>query len=381
MYNKNRVISGLFGLVGFRQFTNLTFPETIDAALLESRSGLIVEDEQPLLTPENIWHAKPETKTINDFLTEVVNSSINKLLRTVFTEKKTNKITKSIFESRNLFKGSGTFTDLVTKQGRFVGFEITPHYFKNIVVKINRIGLQFTEAQTALPLYVFHASKTDAVNSEPVTTPVPVSFFWHTPSQEIILEFDNHTLQAGGSYYLGYFEDDITGQAINRQIDYRQERPCLTCRNYEYESLALYSKFFTISPIEVKSEYLNGSGMFEVDKVIYSGSTNYGLNLSVSAYCDLSRFIIENEDVLADALAKQISKDLLEKLAYNLESSEIAERLRQNAMVALDDDNNQNQGVRSEYRDLVEGLSFDYSDLDTPCLPCNNKNGIKFSSL
>ena len=378
MFNKQKVRE-LFGLVGFKPFSNTTIPESLNANLQESRSGIMVNDKHALLTPENIWKIKPTVNELNTYLQEIYYTSINDLLSVTFTKKKTEKVTKSIFEDRNMFKGAGRFLDLENKQGRFVGFKITPHQYKNIVIRINRIGVQFTQLEN-IPFYLYKEGTKEPLQTFNIQNPLLSSFYWHT--ENLLLEFDDHTNYPAGSYYLGYYEDDLTGQAVKRNLMHHSERKnCGYCNNYEYDSFRLYGKYFKVQPIEVANGGLDGTNLFDIGQVAYSSTNNYGLNLSFSVFCDLSRFIIQNEDVLADALAFQIGLKLLESFAYNIEVSGDSARLAQLAMVALDSDKNGNVGYRKMYENFVKGLDFDFSDLSSPCLPKGRSKGIKLGTI
>ena len=378
MFNKQKVRE-LFGLVGFKPFSNTTIPESLNANLQESRSGIMVNDKHALLTPENIWKIKPTVNELNTYLQEIYYTSINDLLSVTFTKKKTEKVTKSIFEDRNMFKGAGRFLDLENKQGRFVGFKITPHQYKNIVIRINRIGVQFTQLEN-IPFYLYKEGTKEPLQTFNIQNPLLSSFYWHT--ENLLLEFDDHTNYPAGSYYLGYYEDDLTGQAVKRNLMHHSEsKNCGYCNNYEYDSFRLYGKYFKVQPIEVANGGLDGTNLFDIGQVAYSSTNNYGLNLSFSVFCDLSRFIIQNEDVLADALAFQIGLKLLESFAYNIEVSGDSARLAQLAMVALDSDKNGNVGYRKMYENFVKGLDFDFSDLSSPCLPKGRSKGIKLGAI
>ena len=379
MYNKQKVRE-LFGLVGFKTFSNTTIPENLNPNLQESRSGIMVNDKHALLTPENIWKIKPTVNELNTFLEEIYYTSINDLLSVTFTKKKTEKVTKSIFEDRNMFRGAGRLLDLENKKGRFVGFKITPYQYKNIVIRINRVGVQFTQLEN-IPFYLYKEGTKEPLRTFNIQNPLLSSFYWHT-EPNLLLEFDDHRNHPAGSYYFGYYEDDLTGQAVKRNLIHHSERKnCGYCNNYEYDSFRLYGKYFKVQPIEVANGNLDGTNLFDTDNVAYATTNNYGLNLSFSVFCDLSRFIIQNEDILADALAFQIGLKLLESFVYNIEVSGDSARLAQLAMVALDSDKNGNVGYRKMHENFVKGLDFDFSDLSSPCLPKGRSRGIKLGAI
>ena len=72
--------------------------------------------------------------------------------------------------------------------------------------------------------------------------------------------------------------------------------------------------------------------------------------------------------------------DILTDMANNTETSGIAEKLKQNAQIALyKSDGSPNMILKDLYA-TAKRTDFNFSDLDTPCLP-NNQKGVKYGNI
>ena len=170
MFNPTTIQQCMVSLLGWRNDANPDVPQITSPELLQSDSGLIYNDFHPLLSIENIVNTLPEDKTIDDYLAEKVASGISKGLTKVMIEKKLNESTKTLLNSSKLFDGIGRFQDTIISDGSFVGIEVEifPSYGTKVI--IDKIGLQFTQPQTNLPIYIYHTSQIDAIKVVSATT-------------------------------------------------------------------------------------------------------------------------------------------------------------------------------------------------------------------
>ena len=142
----------------------------------------------------------------------------------MFTNKKINESTKTFLDSVQVVDGAARLEDTVVTSSRFVGFKIDLKRANNVKAVINYIGLQFTEIQTGLNIYLYHSSQKAAVGTWSLTSAAANSFDWLSAATPTAGSNDMHyvnyaaNIDSGGSYYLGYFEDDITGSAIEKDI-------------------------------------------------------------------------------------------------------------------------------------------------------------------
>lgn len=383
MFNPTTIQNCMTSLLGWRNDANPDVPQITDPNLLQTDSGLIYNDFHPLLTIENITNTIPEDKTINDYLNEKVNSGINKAMTKVVLEKKLNESTKTLLNSSKLFDGIGRFQDTVISNGRFVGveLEIFPTYGAKVI--IDKIGLQFTQTQTNLPIYIFHTSQIDPIQTITASTTKSNSLEWLTLSQTIDLSYLSDNYDSGGMFYIGYFQDDISGQAIKKEFNFLQG-PCNTCRGGS-NAMKVWNErlnFVRIVPVEVSNSDLNGTQMFDYTKRKYNATNNFGLNFGVTVQCDISQYLCEQKLVLTDLIGKQVAVDILNDMKHSTRLNRLA-NVSQN-MIIRDLEGDQETfepGLSKRLSDSVKAVDFDFSKIDSPCLPCNRKFGISKRSI
>ena len=383
MFDPTTIQNCMVSLLGWRNDANPSVPQITDPNLLQSDSGLIYNDFHSLLTIENITNTTPEGKTIDNYLNEKVASGINKALTKVVIEKKLNESTKTLLNSSKLFDGIGRFQDTIISNGSFVGveLEIFPSYGAKVF--IDKIGLQFTQAQTNLPIYIFHTSQIDPIQTVSATTTKAQSLEWLTLSETIDLSYLSEEYDSGGYFYIGYFQDDITGQAIKKDFNWMQG-PCNTCRGGA-NAMKVWNErlnFVRIVPIEVSNSDLNGAQMFDYTKRGYVPTNNFGMNFGVTVQCDISQYLCEQKFVLSDLIGKQVAVDILNDMKHSTRLNRLA-NVSQNMIIRdLEGDTETNEpGLAIRLSNSIKAVDFDFSKIDSPCLPCNKKFGVKKRGL
>lgn len=445
MFREKYLQSCLFGLVGFRQNDNPEYPK-LSASLLQSSSGLYVQDEHPLLSIENIdqalknydhWpfqtygagveYAKYErVRASNDLVYEslednnqgndpatsplmwaevnltsqkldsVIRSSIVRYVNEVFTRKKLHDLTKSVFESAQLFSGSGNLLDKEIKMSRFVGFKISTPDQRDLACIIRKLGTQFSSANPNFKLYVYHTSIETPYRVYELNLTTVNSFKWSelkdpTRNEDaLILDVTSDDHAPGGAFYVGYYEDDLVGQAINRAYRWDIAPPCSTCNSdlYFYKK---WSPYFDVTPIAIPSAALtgirpsdpDGPKLFDVNYEQDTYTKNYGLNLDVSVNCDVTPLLCRERSILASGILKQIAVDLIKVIGYTTRNNVIAKETRDLALFALQrkDSPGGGGGIIEDLAAAVKATDFDFSDMDSICLPCNNANGPSWGSV
>ena len=250
-------------------------------------------------------------------------------------------------------------------------------------VFIDKIGLQFTQAQTNLPIYIFHTSQIDPIQTVSATTTKAQSLEWLTLSETIDLSYLSEEYDSGGYFYIGYFQDDITGQAIKKDFNWMQG-PCNTCRGGA-NAMKVWNErlnFVRIVPIEVSNSDLNGTQMFDYTKRGYVPTNNFGMNFGVTVQCDISQYLCEQKFVLSDLIGKQVAVDILNDMKHSTRLNRLA-NVSQNMIIRdLEGDTETNEpGLAIRLSNSIKAVDFDFSKIDSPCLPCNKKWGIRKGAI
>jgi hypothetical protein len=442
MYRTKDLQDCIFGLIGFRQNDNPDYP-TLAPSLVASASGLYVQDEHPLLCIENIDQALKnydhfafpvyaigttytvgakirytngkvyeslqagntgnnpstvgslywvEVDLFSQKLDSILRAAGGKVVASIFEQKKIDGATKSIIESVQIFGGSGAVIDKEIKTGRFVGYAIGLNAQRDITAVIRRIGTQFSAANPDLDIYVYHSSQEDPIKVFTMALAKTNSFEWSrlldTDGGDYILRYTSEDHESGGYFYIGYYEDELAGQAINKEYNFASPPTCGSCSN-DYAYYQEWSRFFEIIPFAVPAAYLvdilpgdpDGPKLWPLNVMQATYTRTYGLNLDLSILCDVTDFLCRERSILANAILKQVSVDILNLLAYSTRNTAITKETQSKAMHELNNKDNSTPGAQKKLDNALKALSFDMSGLNSSCLPCDNNKGPTWGSI
>lgn len=321
-----------------------------------------------------------ETNPFSEWLEEKTKASIVKLVNKFINMKLADKATKSLIENKILFDGTGRLTNKIENRNRLVGFEIDTVRSKGVTVKIDKIGLQMTEPGS-YTLYIFHSSNQEPIYTLTFEKTKANSLEWFKPKDDILLPYESANTDAGGSWYLVYKQSELpeNAQAIYKDRDW-STGPCKACSRSEFLAYQAWSRYIEVHPF-----YISEDEEFNPETMNFTYDKNYGINLEVSAYCDLTDFIIKQRAMFQDVLSKQVAIDFLREFAYNPNvrtNRHSINASKLDILVELDGDSNsmRQSGLSYELDIALKALSISTQGLDRVCLPCVN-NGIKYRSI
>lgn len=321
-----------------------------------------------------------ETNPFSEWLEEKTKASIVKLVNKFINMKLADKATKSLIENKILFDGTGRLTNKIENRNRLVGFEIDTVRSKGVTVKIDKIGLQMTKPGS-YTLYIFHSSNPEPIYTLTFEKTKANSLEWFKPKEDILLPYESVNTDAGGSWYLVYKQSELpeNAQAIYKDRDW-STGPCKACSRSEFLAYQAWSRYIEVHPF-----YISEDEEFDPETMNFTYDKNYGINLEVSAYCDLTDFIIKQRAMFQDVLSKQVAIDFLREFAYNPNvrtNRHSINTSKLDILVELDGDSNsmRQSGLSYELDIALKALSISTQGLDRVCLPCVN-NGIKYRSI
>lgn len=321
-----------------------------------------------------------ETNPFSEWLEEKTKASIVKLVNKFINMKLADKATKSLIENKILFDGTGRLTNKIENRNRLVGFEIDTVRSKGVTVKIDKIGLQMTNPGS-YTLYIFHSSNPEPIYTLTFEKTKANSLEWFKPKDDILLPYESANTDAGGSWYLVYKQSELpeNAQAIYKDRDW-STGPCKACSRSEFLAYQAWSRYIEVHPF-----YISEDEEFNPEIINFTYDKNYGINLEVSAYCDLTDFIIKQRAMFQDVLSKQVAIDLLREFAYNPNvrtNRHSINASKLDILVELDGDSDsmRQSGLSYELDIALKALSISTQGLDRVCLPCVN-NGIKYRSI
>ena len=356
MINRTEIETCFTSLVGWREsaqapacFSNLS------AELIQSDSGIYVNDLSGMnLQLINEVLGKDETN-VNTFLQDIQNSCAIELINdfTVLQRERLNS--KALLSNFNVGTKLADIRNKETKRSRFVGFQIKPHESNSIKVSLSQIGVQFDTAET-INIYFYSSTSLAPVKIQSITNTKLSSVEWFTLT-DFVAEYISETQGSGAEYYIGYYEEDLTGQAIETSL------ACGTCGNAPKK---IWSKYLDLYPIEVESGHTYASKeLFDVESVGMTTST-YGLHLKVNAQCDVTEAICANKLLFSNALQKKIAIRLFWE-AFN------SDRINRTTFINKADAQMMAEKYELDLEDEMKVLTIDFSMVDQICMPCKKR--------
>ena len=372
----NRVISELKKVIGWRNWYAPTEIPALNVALTSTESGQYYQDYHGLVRLDYIQALIRSNDTLNDYLDRVEVGAINMMLSDLMLKKQLNNHGVSIATNdliyQNVVRGS-----LITNESKFVGIEFSIDPKIGIKAILNRIGLYFSAAES-LDLYLFNSLQPTFIQKIAYSNTTANGFQWITAALE--LELDKGTQSpspdtSGGVWYLGYYQDDLSGQAIQYSSLNWKNGYCGTCDGgvnaAKYLSISKYVKMtpFYIPSTAVPADH---NDMFDVENVRYDYTNNYGFNFNISINCDLSQFFIDNRQNLKQAIGTYVADRILNDYVYSSEVSGLEQAVKDMAFEALNG-NTQTKLVtfESKKNKAISSVNFDTGNVNkSPCLPC-----------
>lgn len=375
-------------------FKNMTFEE-YNAEKAYSKGNIVKYNELLYKALQNSVGKQPdveseywvETNPFSEWLESKTKASIQKAISRYCNEKIAQGTYKTLCENRTLFDGTGRLADIVKNKKNLVGFEIVPIRAKGVTTKINKIGLQFTELGE-YTLYLMHSSMDAPVKIIKLNKIRKNSIEWFSLN-DIYLPYQGDDNDAGGSWYLCYFQSELPegSQAIRKDKDWSKE-PCGSCSRKELLAWMAWSKYVEVHPFYVNEELVEieeEPHLWDVENNQYTYDNNYGLNLEITAACDITDFIIEQRMLFQDIIAKQVAVDMLREFAYNANvrtnrHSINASRLDILYEVDGDSSSMKKSGLSYQLDMAFKAINISTQGIDRVCLPCKN-NGIKYRTV
>lgn len=324
---------------------------------------------------------------VTAFLKRLQDQAIAKMVQMFLVQKSLLKESKAILERRTFFDGAGRLANTLPSGQRIVGMEITPAYSMGVTAKIERIGLQMTGATGTVRVYLFHSSQVDPIAVADLEYTKENGGFQWFDVKDFYMPYISEANDSGGALYLCYNQADLPEgmECVNVAKDWSRE-PCGTCNIGSLTAWRELTKYINISPFRVHAPetFKEYPEMWDIEDTVYTNTVNYGLNVEVSVYCDLTDFIIRERQMFANVLQMEMAARVLRMLAYN--PSVRVNRKQSNAsqfdLIAEVDGYPQGreQGFASELKKMYDALDLDTRGIDRICLTCRPV-GVKYRTV
>lgn len=376
MYNATTLKTQLIGLAGWRQNADPSGWQLVSPLTTAPTSGLYFNDVHPLLSFDNLvsiaprfQDVDPTQSTINTAFTAWLKAKTEAgIIATVndWLDSKAEMLTaSSLLSNDDLFKATGNIPNLQDKAGKIVGIEVVPSRSKNVILKIDRIGIQLDTNQT-IRIYLFKSGRVTEVSHLDIVYAGAGAVQWADAGWE---------LSGEGSYFIAYNEDAITGQAVNGVNDHTYFGSGV--KNFPS------SRYFRATAFVVAHD--DPSALWDLTGNEYTLDTNFGLNLTTSARCDYTNFIVQQKEIFKTVITLRVGMDLLRELAFNPQSriNRNAENItRGQVLYEIDGDpqGNREFSISGQYKKALAAIQFDTSGIDPVCLPCRRR-GVRIGAI
>lgn len=332
---------------------------------------------QPDLNP-GFWE---ETNLLSLYIEDIYRDSFAEVAQQVFQRKKLHRNVKKLLSNQKLTSGSGGFNDTILNESSLVGIEFRLTRNQNVRAVIDRVGLQLSAAQAnPLTLYLYHSSQLEPIAQIAVNHVKTHSFQWHVTNFVLNNMTDEH--DTGGTFYLMYDQNDLTGQAIRKKQNFNKP-PCQYCNKNETEYFNRYSKFLHVRTVEVKTadrNAENGLYLWDLDNTKYVSDNNFGINLEFTIQCDLTEFILRQKEVFVYGFRDMIVKKMLESMSLSTRKNSLETRVQELARAELQSQKIGGMGFIEKVDRHIKEIDFEISELDDMCMPCNRRGGISHST-
>jgi len=373
----NRVIAELKKVVGWKDHWDIAEIPALSAALTTTESGQYYQDYHPSVRLDYIQALLPSNYPLTTFLDDIESSAINQMLEKMITQKKLNNAGMDL--ARNDLIYDNILKDRpIINESRFVGVEFSLNSDSiGLRAIIHRVGLYLTVAQPSLTLYLYSSLQASSVATYTYTSAVSNVFTWL--AQEITLDYSDGSDNEGAVWYLGYYQDDLVGQAVLYDSLNWKNGYCRTCgggnRSTKYNSI---SRYLTMSPFYISATNVPAVGtMFDTDDMVYDYSNNFGFNFNISIVCNLTQFWIDNRSTMTNAIGKIVALKVLEMMKASSQISAIEQNVQINIIRDLEGDSDTRQvPFWAQVDRAVKTTNLDQANVNSTCVPCARKGAV-----
>lgn len=372
MYNVTEIQNSFEDLVSFRD------------SLVVPSSGRYFEDFEPLCNYENLrslyQDARPENVAfdIDIYAEQLIRSAIANVVDDVMTAKKLRYDAKTVLKSVNLFHTNLALFDKEIKQNRFVGLKFKVYKDLGIRAVIKKVALAFDMPNPNFELYLFHSSKDLPVQTFNLAIDAQGGFFWQN-LENAVMAYSSDLIETG-FWYLGYYEEDLIGQAYTRKTKINYSG-CTSCNNMESNWYKEYKKFLIFEGFSISEGNFVKGELWNSDFEVSSENTNFGINMNFQIECDLTNLLLSNKALFAKAIGLQVVINFFKAAQSFIRNNNDADRIGQVANYKLFNGDFGNKGYIKDLENAISNIDFDLSGLYDVCVPCKSKGNIGSFSI
>jgi hypothetical protein len=310
---------------------------------------------------------------LDDYLIKVMKKGIGDVLDVVMRDKKIRGRITSIYENVLLYDGLANYSSLITNEDKFVGLRIRLKKDRSLISIINKISTQFSTVLTgSLTLSLYHSSQPSALTTFTIAAAGEAKQSqWTNLTTNNILRYLSDLYDAGGDFYLGYKQSDLDalgGQALRMDWDFSGGSSCCNDRSNGYYQN--YSEYLDVVGFEILETKMLSDKLFDPKELTIVGNNNYGINLNLSQKCDIAAFVLQEEDLMSEAVQLHTTLRILRDMADNTRGGNaLANQVAAKAEKQLFHHKDAWGTVYDRAAAAAKAISFDWSALNDDCMP------------
>ena len=204
-------IDRLENVVGWADFHDTTEIPALPTSLTTTESGLRVQDGMGLVRLDYIQALLQSGRSLQDFLAQIRRRAIIMVLNRVATSRSLTGTGNALVSGKLIGQQLYAANPLIN-QSRFVGIRFKLKRSTGLRVILNRIGLSLSAPQT-LQLYLFNSLNPTVINTINLVINNAGQFSWTNEDDAVKMDVDEANSNSGAVWYLGYYQDDLVGQA------------------------------------------------------------------------------------------------------------------------------------------------------------------------
>lgn len=353
------------------KYNNLTFKAV--AAIIDS-----IED--PITAGVLVWAPYLPWQ---GYVQQLYNQASSNVIAAVVQRKKLTHMGKAILERQQLYRGLGVSNNLIVNMGNFVGFIIEPASAEGLLVIINKAGIQSSEAQSEITYYLYHTSRQEPLQIFHVPIDSPDTFDWKDlkdinglPCIIGYMGLDGTTeVDSNGFFLFGYHQQDLQGQAVNKSWDC--STICSTCDQANLNMYNKWSRHTRLRNVLIPGNCFDGdNNLIQTNTMSFGNTTNWGMNLSITVRCDLTKTITDNRFLWGQSLSKSLAYEILKVIAFSPRIGPLEGGIKQEAMADLD--SQIPSAFINDFNNEVNCLNMDLSGFSSACMPEDDTDRIEW---
>lgn len=370
MFNSLKVVPEYANLLGWEQFYDLA-EINLPTSLTDTETGEYFQDVHSAMQLDVIQATLPNNYPIDTYLRKVITQSTNGMLNDILSFRQLREYGKTLLDKSLLLNRYGWANDSITNKSRFVGFQIRLMANSGLQAVIDQIGAQFTGAET-FTMYLFHSSKSDSIKTFEMVTTGDNGWSWS--SEGIELDAFLGEEYQGGVFVLGYYQDDITSNAINYSNFNWDKGECSTCSNQYATNWKNVNKYYNVYPLYVEQGNYTVNKMFNLEDADFPMDQSFGLNLKLTTRCDFTTFFIDNKFVFKKLLGLKVAIRVLNDMKNSQQINYVEENMKNMIIRDLEGDKDTNlKNLPTLYEEQIKAVSYNISSINDNCMTCKQK--------